>query len=88
MTPAYTPCLQPVTAAHTAGVIDLLAAEGSDTYLDVLTKNTGFYESLGARPRTGFRLTAERFAPASAPDALPATLSGRGLQLQPEGDAR
>jgi ribosomal protein S18 acetylase RimI-like enzyme len=32
MTPSSTPSLQPFTRAHTPGVIDLLAAEGWDTY--------------------------------------------------------
>jgi GNAT superfamily N-acetyltransferase len=131
--PESTPELQPFAPAHTPGVIDLLAAEGWDTYtvdpqrtaralsapgcttlvaldgvsvvalvqvqsdgeiqahlsallvaatwrrrglargllhealrraggihIDVLTRNLAFYESLGARPRTGFRLTAEQ----------------------------
>jgi hypothetical protein len=32
MTPSSTPGLQSFTRAHTPGVIDLLAAEGWDTY--------------------------------------------------------
>jgi GNAT superfamily N-acetyltransferase len=146
MTPSPTPRLQSFTRAHTSGVIDLLAAEGWDTYagdaqrtaralsapgcttllaldgatvvalvqlqsdgeiqahlsallvaapwrqrglarqllrealkraggihIDVLTRNQTFYESLGARPRPGFRLTAERLNTDSTPRASSAT---------------
>jgi ribosomal protein S18 acetylase RimI-like enzyme len=133
MTPSSTPRLRSFTRARTPGVIDLLAAEGWDTYtvdpertaralaapgcttvlaldgarvvglvqlqsdceiqahlsallvapswrrrglarqllrealkraggihIDVLTRNPAFYESLGGRPRPGFRLTPEQ----------------------------
>jgi GNAT superfamily N-acetyltransferase len=146
MTPSSTPRLQSFTRAHTPDVIDLLAAEGWDSYtvdphrtaralsapgcttllaldgarvvalvqlqsdgeiqahlsallvarswrrrglgrrllkealeraggihIDVLTQNRAFYESLGGKPRHGFRLTPEQLNTKRTPNSSSAT---------------
>jgi GNAT superfamily N-acetyltransferase len=47
-------------------------------HLDVLTRNRGFYESLGARPRAGFRLTPEQLNPDRTPPSAPPVLPAAG----------
>jgi GNAT superfamily N-acetyltransferase len=44
-------------------------------HVDVLTRNRGFYESLGGQPRPGFRLTPEQLDPDRKPRAAPGTPS-------------
>jgi hypothetical protein len=57
MTPSSTPRLQLFTRAHTPGVIDLLAAEGCDTYT----------------VDPGFRLTPEQLNTDRKPNACSRT---------------
>ena len=52
-------------------------------HIDVLTRNSAFYESLGGRPRHGFRLAPEQLHLDPNPDAAPAP--GPVAAVQPQG---
>jgi ribosomal protein S18 acetylase RimI-like enzyme len=52
-------------------------------HIDVLTRNSAFYESLGGQPRHGFRLTPEQLHLNPNPDV--ASAPPRVVAVQPQG---
>ncbi len=55
------------------GLLDEALRRAGGNYIDLLTKNPAFYEALGARPRSGFRLTSEQLRRGTLSSPRPVT---------------